>query len=91
MDIITDLNPEAEITIRKLEVENLLLKGICSVLFILFVIVVVIFVITVFYDNKKTKSMIKDIKKGQHALFEKIYEHKKTKNEKKSTPRYKKW
>ena len=84
MDIITDLNPQAEIKINKLEVENLLVKGICSVLFILFVIVVVIFVITVFYDNKKIKRMIKHIKKQQDSLFEKIHTHKK-----KSLPIYK--
>ena len=83
MDITLDLNPEAEIKINKLEVENLLLRGICSVLFIFFVIIVVIFVITVFYDNKKTKSMIKDIKKRQGFLFEKIHEHTKSKKRKK--------
>ena len=86
-----DLNPLAGEKNRGLRIENFLLKSACATMFTGFIIVIVILIICVLYTTKSIKKDIKEIKKGQRALIEKIHTDKKIKTEKKSTPRYRKW
>ena len=89
---VIDLNQTAGEKNRKLQIENLLLKSACATMFTGFIIMIAILIIYVLYTANIIKKDIKEIKKGQRALIEKIHTDKKIKTEKKSLLKYKsKW